>query len=83
MPKSMKHPVTGFLYSLTADGRVQVSDPASDRVGIFDSTGRWFSGEIRDADPQILGWVGRLPAARDLRADGADAGAGADAVEQA
>ena len=46
---------------------MQVSDPASDRIGVFDSTGRWFSGEIRDADPQILGWVGRLPAAREGR----------------
>jgi len=70
MPKSMKHPVTGYVYSLTDDGRVQVSDPASDRFGIFDSTGRWFSGDIRDADPQILGWVGRLPAARDTRPAG-------------
>jgi hypothetical protein len=72
MPKSMKHPVTGFVYALTDDGRVQVSDPASDRFGIFDSTGRWFSGEIRDADPQILGWVGRLPAAREVQAADAE-----------
>ena len=64
MPKSMKHPISGFIYALTEDGKVRVSDPASDRFGIFDSTGRWFSGEIRDADPQILGWVGRLPVAR-------------------
>jgi hypothetical protein len=63
MPKSMKHPLSGFVYALTEDGRVQVSDPDSDRVGIFDSTGNWFSGEIKDADPQILGWVGRLPQA--------------------
>jgi hypothetical protein len=63
MPKSMKHPLSGFVYALTEDGRVQVSDPDSDRIGIFDSTGHWFSGEIKDADPQILGWVGRLPQA--------------------
>lgn len=64
MVKSMKHPLSGFIYSLTEDGLVEVSDPVSGRVGVFDSTGRWISGEIRDADPQILGWVGRLPGAQ-------------------
>ncbi len=71
MPKSMKHPLTGFVYSLTDDGLVEVSDPASDRRGVFDSTGRWFSGEIREADPQILGWVGRLPGGRAVHDRGA------------
>jgi hypothetical protein len=61
MPKSMKHPLSGFIYELTPEGLVQVSDPASGRSGVFDSTGHWYSGEIREADPQILGWVGRLP----------------------
>jgi hypothetical protein len=65
MPKSMKHPLSGFTYELTEEGLVQVSDPKTGHIGVFDSTGRWFSGEIKDADPQILGWVGRLPAARD------------------
>lgn len=64
MSKSMRHPLTGFVYALTAEGRVEVRDPESDRYGIFDATGRWFAGEIRDADPQILGWVGRHPTAR-------------------
>jgi hypothetical protein len=62
--KSMKHPLTGFVYSLTPEGRVEVRDLDTDRYGIFDATGRWFDGEIRDADPQILGWVGRHPAGR-------------------
>jgi hypothetical protein len=64
MTKSMKHPLTGFVYALTADGRVEVRDPNSGRVGVFDASGRWFSGEIREADPQILGWVGRHPQGR-------------------
>jgi hypothetical protein len=69
MGKSMKHPLSGFVYELTPEGLVQVSDPDTGRIGVFDSTGRWFSGEIHDADPQILGWVGRLPAARRARKD--------------
>jgi len=69
MAKSMKHPLSGFIYALTDDGRVEVSDPDTGRVGIFDSTGRWYSGEIEDADPQILGWVGRLPEARSSDAE--------------
>jgi hypothetical protein len=44
-----------------------VSDPATGLYGVFDSTGRWYEGEIRDADMQALGWVGRSPEARAIR----------------
>ena len=63
MPKSMKHPISGFTYELDDEGLVQVSDPETGQIGVFDSTGRWFSGEIREADPQILG-MGRPLASR-------------------
>jgi hypothetical protein len=62
--KSMKHPLSGFVYALADDGRVEVRDPNSERFGIFDATGRWYAGDIREADPQILGWVGRHPQGR-------------------
>jgi len=64
---SMKHPISGWLYQVDPSGLVRVSDPESDRFGLFDSDGVWFEGEIRDIDLQIVGWMGRTAEARRLR----------------
>ena len=64
---SIKHPITGFLYAVDTTGLVRVTDPGSDRFGLFDSDAVWFEGEIRDVDLQIIGWMGRTPEARRRR----------------
>jgi hypothetical protein len=61
---SIKHPITGLLYAVDVTGLVRVTDPESDRFGLFDSDAVWFEGEIRDVDLQIIGWMGRTPEAR-------------------
>lgn len=67
MGKEYRHPISGCIYSVNPEGLVNVSDPATGQYGVFDSTGRWYEGEIRDADMQALGWVGRSPEARAIR----------------
>jgi NAD(P)-dependent dehydrogenase (short-subunit alcohol dehydrogenase family) len=50
------HPLSGTLYERLDGGRVRVSD--GDRSGMFSFDGKWLSGDLRDADPHLLGWVG-------------------------
>jgi NAD(P)-dependent dehydrogenase (short-subunit alcohol dehydrogenase family) len=53
----LRHPQTGAIYETVADGLVRVTDEAG-RSGLFHSDGRWNAGELRQADPHFLGWVG-------------------------
>jgi hypothetical protein len=53
--RSSLHPFTRALYERTAAGHVQVTEGA--RRGLFTHEGRWISGELREADPQLCGWV--------------------------
>lgn len=57
-PTRFVHPVTGVLFEVQDDGLVRVEQPDG-RAGLFDSTGRWRSGELRFADPHACGFVGR------------------------
>jgi hypothetical protein len=50
------HPFTRALYELDDDGAIRVTLGGS--TGRFTSEGRWISGELREADPQLCGWVG-------------------------
>lgn len=58
--KSVVHPLTRQVYSLTAEGLVEVFDPQTGQKGLFDAGGNWQSGDVRHADLQIAGWVGRV-----------------------
>jgi hypothetical protein len=49
------HPFTKALYEVDTDGNVRVSSDG--KWGRFASTGRWLDGELREADPQLCGWV--------------------------
>ena len=60
MSKQVIHPLTGQVYRLTEDGLVEVTDPKTGARGVFDFPARWQSGELRHADLQMAGWVGRL-----------------------
>ena len=52
----LRHPTTGALYTTQEDGLVRVEHEG--RVGLFTAAGEWRSGELRDADLHLLGWVG-------------------------
>jgi hypothetical protein len=62
--KELRHPVTKQVYKLTEEGLVEVYDPATGQRGLFDEHARWLSGELRYADLQLAGWVGRLAKTR-------------------
>lgn len=58
------HPFSKALYESDADGNIRVTH--GDRVGVFSSEGRWISGELRECDPHMCGWVAgpQLPSQR-------------------
>jgi hypothetical protein len=60
----VRHPFSGALYE--RDGEDMVKVTLGLKIGRFASDGRWISGELREADPQLCGWVGgrRMSSAR-------------------
>ena len=52
----LRHPISGSIYASRDDGRVLVED-AEGRSGLFEPNGRWLRGELREADPQLTGFV--------------------------
>jgi hypothetical protein len=54
--KGIRHPFTKALYELDDDGNIRVTQ--GDRFGVFTIRGKWISGELRECDPQLCGWVG-------------------------
>jgi len=57
--RSTRHPFTNGLYELQPDGTILVTE--GDRAGNFDRQGRWLSGALKQADPQLCVWVGNNP----------------------
>jgi hypothetical protein len=53
-------PRTKYVYTVAEGGLVEVFDPESGLTGWFAETGEWKSGELRYANRQMLGWMGRL-----------------------
>jgi len=53
----MRHPFSHASYESCDGGLVRVEDEGG-RFGLFHPDGRWHSGELREADPHLLGWVG-------------------------
>ena len=51
----IRHPFTGALYERTADATVEVTLDGT--TGTFTAQGRWLSGDLREADAQLCGWV--------------------------
>ena len=49
------HPFTRALYERDGEGNIVVTD--GEQQGVFTSEGRWISGELRECDPQLCGWV--------------------------
>jgi hypothetical protein len=57
----IEHPFTGAVYRMNDEGNILVTE--GDRQGVFRPDGRWVSGEIREADPQMCVWVSNVPKA--------------------
>ncbi len=53
--RTIKHPLSGALYDLTADGAIEVTK--NGRRGLFNDQGIWLEGEIRQADPHLCLWI--------------------------
>jgi hypothetical protein len=53
--RGIEHPFTRALYEQDGEGNIRVTD--GDRQGVFAADGRWLSGELRECDPQLCGWV--------------------------
>ncbi len=50
------HPFTRALYERVDAERVRVT--LDGKSGIFRTDGSWIEGELREADPQLCGWLG-------------------------
>lgn len=57
MKGAVRHPYTRALYEDGGDGLIRVTT-SDGRSGRFRPDGRWVDGELREADPQLCGWVG-------------------------
>lgn len=53
--RTIKHPLSGALYDLTAEGLIQVSK--NGETGLFSDHGVWLEGTIRQADPHLCLWI--------------------------
>lgn len=60
--KELTDPLNGQVYTTTDDGLVEVYDPSTGECGVFDENGEWQSGELKYANRQLLGWMGRASA---------------------
>lgn len=60
--RTRQHPLSRAIYDVRPDGLVEVTDHGS--TGVFDPAGRWVSGDLHHADPQLCGWLAgpQLPA---------------------
>jgi hypothetical protein len=54
--KGIVHPFSKALYEQDGNGNIRVTH--KEREGIFGLDGHWISGELRECDPQLCGWVG-------------------------
>ena len=53
--REIRHPISGNLYGLTEDGRVQVCK--GEDVGYFADDGRYLGGTVLNADPHLCCWL--------------------------
>ena len=58
MALGIKHPFGGHLYEQDGEGNIRVTLADGSKSGIFATDGRYISGELRECDPQLCGWVG-------------------------
>lgn len=55
--RSIRHPLSGALYDLEANGAIRVTG-RDGRTGLFLADGTYIRGDIHSADPHLCGWIG-------------------------
>jgi hypothetical protein len=55
--RSIRHPLSGALYDLEANGVVRVTRQDG-KTGVFRPDGSYLSGDLYFADPHLCGWIG-------------------------
>jgi hypothetical protein len=55
--RSIRHPLSGALYDLEANGVIRVTT-RDGRSALFRADGTYITGEVYSADPQLCGWIG-------------------------
>ena len=58
MMRREPHPLTGTVYEHLGEGKVKVQKEGSNAYGIFTWQGEWLEGEVTQADPQMLLYIG-------------------------
>ena len=59
------HPLSGTIYEDIGDGKIKVQKEGSNAYGIFDYKGQWLEGEVTQADPLMLLYIGGPDLPRD------------------
>ena len=61
MPK-LRHAVSGAIYDLEPGGLIRI-ETSDGRTGWFNADATWHHGDVKEADPHIVGWIAgaRLP----------------------
>jgi nitrite reductase/ring-hydroxylating ferredoxin subunit len=59
------HPLTGTIYEDLGDGKIKVQKEGSNAYGIFNYQGEWLEGEVTQADPLMLLYIGGPDLPRD------------------
>ena len=54
--KGIVHPFSKALYEQDGNGNILVTHLGTN--GTFSIKGKYISGELRECDPQLCGWVG-------------------------
>lgn len=52
----LRHPISDAVYTLLDDGTVRV-EAKDGQQGVFQFNGAWVKGDLREADPQLLGFI--------------------------
>jgi hypothetical protein len=55
--RSIRHPLSGALYDLEANGAIRVTGHDG-KTGLFRADGSYLSGDLHFADPHLCGWIG-------------------------
>ena len=53
--RTIRHPLSGATYDLTEQGTIVVDK--SGVSGEFTEHGVWLSGQLKQADPHLCGWI--------------------------
>jgi hypothetical protein len=53
--RTRKHPLSGALYDVDAEGLVHVVEDG--KLGVFTPEGVWVRGDLTHCDPNLCGWL--------------------------